>query len=48
MHSPFRPFPVSILWYKRLFSGNTEMPRSMLRVHDSLLFTVGEDQLGSH
>lgn len=39
--SPFRPFPVSILWYKWLFSGNMETPRGLLRVHDSPAFTVG-------
>lgn len=44
--SPFRSLPVSILWYKRLFSSNTEMPRGSLRVHGSLPFTVGGDQLG--
>lgn len=46
---PFRPFPVSILRYKRLFSGNTEMPSGLLRVHDSPPFTVGQrTSWGSH
>lgn len=40
--------PCQHLVVQRLFRGNTEMPRSMLRVHGSLLFTVREDQLGSY
>lgn len=41
--SPFRPFPVSIFWYKWLFSGSTEMPRGFLRVQGS----VGEGPAGA-
>lgn len=45
--SPFTPFPASILRYKRLFSGNTETPKGLLRVHGSLPFTVGVGPAGT-